>query len=162
MLSAVLSTAIGYQSIQTVSNDKEKSPKDSHIVIKDVAKMANLSLYAPDASLKGYTLKSIELGEIPTDAKFGNANSKIAVRMVFLNKSTSSVIELIQRKTTASFKPVDHLKWLFSSKIFDTGLSPESTFVAQKIGANDIGLQGGLISEPSAKIVLSKLVKVNP
>lgn len=162
MLSTLLTVTIAHQNIQTVNNGRERNPKDSHQVIRDIAKLTNMSLYAPESSLKGYLLNSIEIADIPVDKKFPGLNKRVAVRMVFLNKSTTSVIELIQTPSAKSIIAKDHTKWLFSGKFFATGLMADNTFVAQKLGSNDVGMQGGLISEPSAKIVMGKMVEIKP
>lgn len=150
------------QTVKTVNNGKETTPVAAYQQVQEVAKMLGTTLYVPDKSLKGYGLRIIDVATVPANTSFPGLKERSAVRLCFLNRATMSSLEIIQIPSDDKTNSTNHTKWVFNGKFFDTGLVQGHSFVAGKRGTMDVALQGGLISEPSAKIVLEKLVAISP
>lgn len=160
MLTTIISAAIISNAHDPVLNLETASPKQAHSAISDVAKMVGYDLYAPNEIARGYTLRSITLADIPTSTSFSGLKERKAVRMTFVNSKTSAAFDIVQSKTNKSTNSATHMKWIINRGSFEMAITKHHTVVYQKFGNNDVAFVGTLISEPSAKILLSQCKKI--
>jgi hypothetical protein len=143
-----------------VSNVVDHGPQSQHDAVMEVATMVNTALWAPDKTARGFSLRSIEMAKVP--AGFSGLGERHAVRMRFINKHTTTAFDIYQVPTSKSVNASKHMDWLLKGGYFEGGVSHLDTFVSMKRGDMDIAFVGGLVSEPSAKELLSRLVSVKP
>lgn len=143
-----------------VNNVKEINPQAQHDAVRDVAKMTGMSLYAPDKTARGFTMRSIEMAKLP-GGELGTKEG-YAIRMRFINKNTSTAFDIYQTKGSASMDATKHMNWLLGKGVFEGGVSKHDTVVSIKRDTMDLAFVGGLVSEPSAKELMKRFVKISP
>ena len=143
-----------------VNNIKETGPQAQHDAVRDVAKMVGMSLFAPDKTARGFTMRSIEMAKL-SGGELGMTEG-YAVRMRFINKNTSTAFDIYQMKSSGSVDATKHMNWLFGKGVFEGGVSKHDTYVSLQRGGMDLAFVGGLVSEPSAKELLKRFVKISP
>lgn len=148
--------------LPTVNNLKEVSPVNSHAKIKDFAQELGRALYVPDDTARGYELNEIQTVIVPADPSFPQLNKRTATRLTFTNKYTSGSFDVFQVPSTADTSTSKQVHWILGKGLFEFHLTKHHTLVYDKFGQNDVFLAGTLISEPSAKILLSKFVRIAP
>lgn len=158
----LLATCVLAANFNGVSNLVANGPDAQHSAVKDVATMVGATLWAPDKTARGFTMRSIELVKVPASGAFAKLGERSAVRMRFINKSTSTAFDIYQLPTAESVDATKHSKWLIDGGFFEGGISHLDTFVGMKRGTMDVAFVGGLVSEPSAKELLKRLVAVEP
>ncbi len=160
MMTTLLATCLLTHDGVGVSNVKDTGPQAQHEAVRDVAKMIRMSLYAPDKTARGFSMRSIEF--VKVKGGVGLDEERSAVRMRFVNKSTSTAFDIYQMKTNEAVNSQKHIDWLIKGGYFEGGVSTHDTFVSMKRGDLDLGFVGGLVSEPSAGELLKRLVLISP
>jgi hypothetical protein len=161
MTTFLFAAALTSGSIQGVSNIHDTGPQAQHDAVAEVAAMTDSVLFAPDKTARGYSMRSIEISKLP-QGYFSGLGSRYAVRMRFINQATSSAFDLYQVSSSAKVDAVKHMSWLLKSSTFEGNVDKHDTFVSMKRGTTDLAFVGGLVSEPSAKELLKRLVKIQP
>jgi len=159
---ALLAAAVIGASQNGVSNVKDSGPESQFATIQDVATMVGHGLYAPNNTARGFALKSIEIVDAPKSAALPGLETRKAVRMRFVNKSTSTAFDIYQSKTASSIDTKKHMNWLTRSNLFEASVSNLDTYAVARRGNNDIAFVGGLVSEPSAQELMKRMVKIDP
>lgn len=157
---ALLASCVLAQNGVGVSNVKDTGPQAQHTAVRDVAKMLGISLYAPDKTARGFTMRSIEFVKLKSG--FEHLGERSAVRMRFVNKSTSTAFDIYQVPSGAKVDSQKHMEWLVKGGYFEGGVSKHDTFTSMKRGEMDLGFVGGLVSEPSSKELMKRLVLISP
>ena len=142
-------------------NPEPMSPMTDHQAIREVAEIAGFALYAPSEIARGFALRNIEVVKLPTDTRFAGAPARNAVRMTFVNKTTADHFELIQAPATRA-TPQRQMEWIVNRGFFEVVRGKSDTFVALRRGDRDLALMSGLLTAPSARIVLEKSVLIRP
>lgn len=158
----IVSALVITQHSAGVSNINAGGPSSGHAAVKEVAKATRTPLYAPDNTARGYKLSSIEYKEVAPSQHLPGLDKRFVVRMAFVNKNTMTSFSIFQSASNTKTDAGRHMKWVLSQGVFEFSQSPEETFVAIKRGANDVCFVGGLVSEPSAKQLLQRLVLIKP
>lgn len=159
---ALLAAAVIGASQDGVSNVRDSGPESQFSTIQDVATMLGHPLYAPDNTARGFALKAIEIVDAPKSSSLPGLETRKAVRMRFVNKSTSTAFDIYQSKTASSVDLKKHMNWLTNSNLFEASVSKQDTYAVARRGTNDIAFVGGLVSEPSAQELIKRMVKINP
>lgn len=142
-------------------NPEPMSPMTDHQAIREVAEIAGFALYAPSEIARGFSLRNIEVVKLPADSRFAGVRERNAVRMTFVNKTTADHFELIQAPATQA-TPQRQMEWVVNRGFFEVMRGKNDTFVSLRRGNSDIALLSGLITAPSARIVIEKSVLVRP
>lgn len=158
----LIAAAILANSGSGVSNIKDSGPEAQFSTIQEVATLAGFGLYSPNNTARGFSLKSVEIVDAPKNSQLPGLDARKAVRMRFLNKSTSTAFDIYQTKTTSSTSLEKHMKWLTHSSLFEASVSKQDTFAVARRGTTDIAFVGGLVSEPSAQELIRRMVKIDP
>ncbi|MFM9872822.1 MAG: hypothetical protein ACKVQS_05080 [Fimbriimonadaceae bacterium] len=143
-----------------VSNVKDTGPQAQHNAVRGVAKMLGISLYAPDKTARGFSMRSIE--HVKVSGGFSSLGDRSAVRMRFVNKSTSTAFDIYQLPSSEKVDSQKHMDWLIKGGYFEGGVSKHDTFTSMKRGDMDLGFVGGLVSGPSAKELMKRFVLISP
>lgn len=162
MLTVCVALFLGSQTAPTIHNGPTKSPVDDYAAIRQAAKLAKMPLFAPDGSLRGYTLKSIDIADVKQDKPVAGLTARKAVRLTYWNKATHNQFDIVESPSGPDVDARAHTKWLFNSGKFNTFRTPDDTFVSAKRDGYDMALLGTLISEPSASLVLERMVEIKP
>ena len=162
MLNYLLATTLGAQQVQTIPNKVEDHNGLAYSTIREVATMMKTVIYAPDSSPKGYGLTAVEVATVKPDAKFPGLTERTAVRLKYWNKTTNHAFEIVQLPTNDKTDSRFHTKWLGMKGYFEMMVKEGDTFVPRKVGGFDIALHSTLISDPSAMIMLERLVPIRP
>jgi len=160
MMTTLLASCLIAHNGVGVSNVKDTGPQAQHEAVRDVAKMIGMSLYAPDKTARGFAMRSIEF--VKVDGGLGSLGERSAVRMRFVNKSTSTAFDIYQVKSGEGVDAKKHMDWLLKGGYFEGGVSKHDTFTSTKRGGIDLGFVGGLVSEPSAQELMKRLVLISP
>lgn len=145
-----------------VLNGGAGGPSRAHNTVKSVAGMVGMALYAPDDTARGYSLTNIEYVKVGSDSSMPGLKDRYAVRMSCVNNKTKGAFDIFQSRGGGSVSPERHMQWLVGSGLFEFAKAPQDTFVAIKRGDVDIAFVGGLVSQPSAKELLSRTVLIKP
>lgn len=162
MLTVLAPVLMASVRVDTIKNGETRTPAETYGMVRDVAKLVGMPLYAPDSVAQGYALRKIEMATLPVNGKFGSLSERKAVRMVFFNKSTTHSFDVVQTRTGAEIDSGIHMKWVMTGGFFEMGMMKDDTFVSRKVGAMDIGFHSSLVGSDSAKEVLKRMVKISP
>jgi hypothetical protein len=142
-------------------NPEPMSPMTDHQAIREVAEIAGFALYAPSEIARGFALRNIEVVKLPADSRFAGAKVRNAVRMTFINKTTADQFEMIQAPAIQA-TPLRQMEWIVNRGFFEVVREKNDTFVTLRRGTNDLAMLSGLITAPSARIVLERSILIRP
>lgn len=161
MISAILGVMVTGQ-VEGVSNVRTYGPSRSHYRVREVARMAGMGLFAPDDTARGSSLRSIEMQRVEGDGGLRGMGSRVVVRMRFVNRSTMTAFDIYQSPGVESVGADRHMRWVLESGLFEGSRSREDTYVPMRRDGMDLAFVGALVSEPSARELLRRLVLVRP
>lgn len=147
---------------QGVSNVHPKGPVDELAKVRATANKLNTHIFVPDNTALGYKIRHIEYTKVLASSDLKGLPDRYAVRMTLENPYTVMTFDFYQVPGHPEVPVERQLKWLLKKNYFEAVLSPQDTFAATRRGDRDIAFVGGLVSEPSAKEILNRLVKVYP
>jgi hypothetical protein len=81
--------------------------------------------------------------------------------MTFLNKTTADHFEMIQAPAIQA-TPQRQMEWILNRGFFEVVRGKNDTFVTLRRGTNDLAMLSGLITAPSARIVLERSILIRP
>ncbi len=160
MVTLIAVLAVATTPGEGVSNVHANGPSRHFDTVRDVARTLGRDLYAPDDTARGFSLRTVESAKIGKHKDFAGLGERTAVRMTFINKTTSTAFDIYQVPSGSKIDAAKHLRWIIGGKNFEAGIHKHDTFVAVKRGDVDLCFVGGLVSEPSAKELLSRLVLI--
>jgi len=119
--------------------------------LNKAAATTGITLYVPDESAIGYRLSGTEIAEL---------EGRKVVRLTYTNVKVQNSFDLFEYPSAGAVG--SGLAKIVDSKAFNIGIMEDDTVVSIRKGKTDVSLVGSLMSNPSAKKMLERVMPFRP
>ncbi len=126
----------------------------------EIASSVPFTTYRLGVDAIGYELIKAETVKVEVDENLPGLPAREALHLTYMNKASKNIFDIIQSPGGAKVNTRWHIKRLMSVTPFGLQMDETTTLITKRIGNTDVGFMATLISEPSAKYLVDRLVKI--